>query len=150
VTGGCAAETATGGVILPHQKSDLMTKTELGRFRKALEIKQAEVGGGGMSRQALTIETSPDELDRIQNASERDYAMRDLERNSSRLREVKAALGRMDAGTFGICGNCAEPIHLKRLAAVPWTWFCIACQEIADRNLQSVDGEAEPTFIEAA
>ena len=73
------------------------------------------------NREALAIETSPDELDRIQNANDRDYAMGNLERTSSRLGEVRAALRRIAAGTFGICDGCEENINLKRLAAVPWT-----------------------------
>jgi len=52
---------------------------------------------------------------------------------------VRAALRRIDEGTFGVCLHCEEDISPKRLAAVPWTPFCIQCQEIADRN-QSGDG----------
>ena len=80
------------------------------------------------------IETSPDELDRIQHSSDRDTALSNLERNSDRLREVRAALRRADEGTFGICVGCEENINAKRLAAVPSAAFCIACQEAADRG----------------
>jgi DnaK suppressor protein len=111
-----------------------MTKTELNPFRRALENKQAELGNGSRSREALAIETSPDELDRIQNANDRDYAMSDLERASSRLRDVRSALCRIDAGTFGICVGCEENITVKRLVAVPWASYCIACQEATDRE----------------
>ena len=110
-----------------------MKTTELQAFREALEDRQTELGNGNRTRGALAIETSPDELDRIQNANDRDCAISNLERGSSRLREVRAALGRLDAGTFGICPGCEEDITPKRLAAVPWALFCIACQEAADR-----------------
>jgi DnaK suppressor protein len=111
-----------------------MTKTELNAFRKALENKQAEVGDGSGNREALAINTSPEELDRIQNASDRDWAMGNLERNNSRLREVQAALRRVGDGTFGVCAACDEDISPKRLAAVPWASLCIVCQETADRE----------------
>ena len=52
---------------------------------------------------------------------------------------MRAALRRIDEGTFGVCLHCEEDITPKRLAAVPWTAFCIQCQEIADRN-QAGDG----------
>jgi DnaK suppressor protein len=117
-----------------------MKKNELNAFRKVLENRQTELGNGNRNRSALAIETSPDELDRIQNANDRDYAISYLERGSSRLREVRAALGRMDAGTFGICAGCEEDINPRRLAAVPWASFCIACQEAADRDETSVEG----------
>src|SRR5580692_11238540 len=100
----------------------LMTKTELNAFRKALEQKQSEVGNGSRNREALAINTSPEELDRIQNASGRDWAMGNLERSSNRPREVQAALRRIDAGTFGVCARCEESISAKRLTAVPWAY----------------------------
>jgi len=111
-----------------------MTKTELNEFRRALGKKVTEIGSG--NREALVIERTSDELDRVQNANDRDYSMGNLERNSSRLRQVRVALGRLDAVTFGVCLGCGETINLRRLAAVPWTSFCIACQELADRGAQ--------------
>ena len=76
-------------------------------------------------------------MDRIQYASERDYAVDKLERNSSRLGEVRAALLRIDAGTFGACVECDEDINPKRLAAVPWAPLCIVCQDAVDREQKS-------------
>jgi len=111
-----------------------MTKTELNAFRRALENRQTELGNGNRNRESLAIETSPDELDRIQHASDREWAMSNLERNSNWLREVQTALRRIDAGTFGICVGCNENINPKRLAAVPWASSCIVCQEAADRG----------------
>jgi DnaK suppressor protein len=119
-------------------------KNELQGFRKSLETKQAELSDRRSSREALTIETSADELDRIQHAQERDFAMGSLDRESARLRDVRGALERLDAGSFGICLNCEEDISAKRLAAVPWAAFCIVCQEAADhmaRNPQDEDQE---------
>jgi len=127
-----------------------MTKIELNAFRKTLENGRKELGNGNRNREALAIETSPDNLDQIQHASERDYAMGNLERNSNRLREVRAALGRMDAGTFGICLGCEENINLKRLAALPWTAFCIACQELADRAQRTPQNEMDTPLGMAA
>ena len=111
-----------------------MTKNELNGFRRALENKLLEVGNGSSNREALAIETTSDELDRVQNANDRDYAMGNLERNSSRLSEVRDALRRISSGTFGICAACEASINLKRLAAVPWASYCIACQEVVDRE----------------
>jgi DnaK suppressor protein len=127
-----------------------MTKTEMNAFRRALENRQIDLGNGNRNREALAIETSPDELDRIQHASERDYAMSNLERNSNRLREVRTALGRIDAGTFGICAGCDENINPRRLAAVPWASFCIVCQEAADRGQSAPLSEIETSLGMAA
>jgi DnaK suppressor protein len=126
-----------------------MTKTELNRFRRELEDQQTELGHGSRDREALAIETSPDDLDRIQHASERDAAMRDLERKSNRLREVQTALRRADAGTYGICTGCEETINLKRLAAVPWAALCIVCQEAADQERKTSWEEIDPSLMAA-
>ena len=111
-----------------------MTKTELNKFRNVLETKQAELVQVIRNREAITIEKSPDALDEVQHAAERELAIRNLDRESGLLRNVRAALRRMDEGTFGVCLHCEEDISPKRLNAVPWTPFCIRCQEEADRN----------------
>ncbi len=41
------------------------------------------------------------------------------ERDSDELREVQAALERIDAGTYGLCMKCGEPIDPQRLRALP-------------------------------
>jgi DnaK suppressor protein len=111
-----------------------MTKIELNAFRIVLESRQTDLRNGSRSRAALAIETSPDELDRIQQASDRDLAIDNLERDSSQLAEVRSALRRVNAGAFGFCVGCEEKINPKRLAAVPWASFCIVCQEALDRE----------------
>jgi DnaK suppressor protein len=76
--------------------------------------------------------------------------MRILDRNAKMLREVQAALSRVDAGTFGVCMECEGDIGMRRLAAVPWTASCIVCQEAADRLVHQPWSEAEQVFAEAA
>ena len=115
--------------------------TSAAGFRKTLKTRQAELSDGRRNRDALAIETSADELDRIQHAQERDFAVGTINRESFRLREVAAALERIDGGNFGICLNCEEDISPKRLAAVPWAAFCIGCQEAADRTARESPDE---------
>src|SRR6202051_1029091 len=122
-----------------------MTKTELNKYRNILEPKQAELEHVIRNREAITIEKSPDALDEVQHAAERELAIRNLDRESQLLRNVRAALRRLDEGTFGVCLHCEADISPKRLAAVPWTPFCIGCQEMADRNQA---GDASENFDE--
>jgi DnaK suppressor protein len=109
-----------------------MTTHDLNTFRAILMDKRAELERDNRGRQALAVETCSDELDRIQLGQERDLAIDTLDRNARLQRAVRAALSRIDAGTFGICLDCDEMISLKRLSAVPWTASCIVCQEAAD------------------
>jgi DnaK suppressor protein len=109
-----------------------MTKNELTRFHLSLKNKLADLENGNRNRGAIAIETSPDELDRIQHGQERDLAMGALDRDSKLLRQVRAAVIRLNTGTYGICSDCQENISMKRLTAVPWTASCILCQQAAD------------------
>ncbi len=47
----------------------------------------------------------------------------------SQLAQVRSALDRLEDGSFGECLHCGTVIGEKRLEAVPWTPYCIACQE---------------------
>ena len=110
-----------------------MTKSDLNKYGNVLEAKQAELVQLVRNREGIAIETSPDALDAVESATERELAIRSLDRDSNLLRSVRAALRRNDDGSFGVCLHCDEEISAKRLAAVPWAPFCIQCQEIADR-----------------
>jgi len=111
-----------------------MTKTELNKYKALLETKQAELAGGLRNREGIAIEKTADALDEVQLAGERELAIRNLDRESNLLRNVRAALGRMADGSYGTCLHCEEEISPKRLNAVPWTAYCIKCQEAADRH----------------
>jgi DnaK suppressor protein len=128
-----------------------MTKNELKKFKETLEAKQAELEQFVRNREGIAIEKSPDALDEVQHAAERELAIRNLDRESQLLRNVRAALRRIDEGTFGVCLHCEEDISPKRLVAVPWTPFCIQCQEIADRSQNGEGSESlEEMLVPAA
>ena len=110
-------------------------------FQGILERKEAETARLLRTRDGIAIEKSADQMDEIQYASERDLAIRNVDRESTLLRQVKTALLRVHDGTFGNCIDCDGPISPKRLVAVPWAARCIQCQEVADRDGQeSVEG----------
>ena len=123
-----------------------MIKMELNAFRRTLENRQAELGKGNRNREALAIQVSPDELDRIQDASEREMAIGNIERNSSRLREVRTALQRIDAGIFGTCIECEADISPKRLARDPVASSRMVCQEAADREQKTSWNDVDTAF----
>ena len=75
-----------------------MKTIELDRFRKMLKTRQAELSDGRRNREAVAIETSADELDRIQHAQERDFAMEALDRESLRSRDTVTNTSRKCAG----------------------------------------------------
>jgi DnaK suppressor protein len=65
-------------------------------------------------------------MDAMQVQAMAQLGRRQLEIN---LLRVDAALAAIDAGTYGICRECKEPIGLNRLEAIPEAPFCVPCQE---------------------
>jgi RNA polymerase-binding protein DksA len=65
-------------------------------------------------------------------ARQRDLALRD--RADHQLVLVTEALDRLDAGTFGTCVRCGQPIAPDRLEALPWAARCIDCQRLDARE----------------
>ena len=127
-----------------------MTKSEVNKYKEILESRQAELVGVLRNRDGITIEKSPDALDEVQNAAERELAIRNLDRESNLLRNVRAALRRIDDGSFGVCVHCDEDISPKRVAAVPWTPYCIQCQEAADKAQEDGSESFDDLLVNAA
>src|SRR5579875_1756414 len=111
-----------------------MTKHDLNEFRRLLETKQSELLAGSSDRAEILIENAAEDFDRLQQQLNREVAIRNLDRESKLLKEVRSALKRMDDESFGICLRCEEEIPLKRLKAVPWAAYCVPCQEHHDRQ----------------
>jgi len=69
-----------------------------------------------------------------------------LENERQILEAVRAALARIDAGTFGRCADCGRELPEGRLTAVPYATRCVACEErleqteSADRDQRSWAG----------
>jgi len=127
-----------------------MTKSDLNRYQRVLEAKQAELTHLIRNRDGIAIQKCSDALDEVQYATERELAIRSLDRDSNLLRNVRAALDRIEEGSFGVCLHCEEDISPKRLAAVPSTAFCIVCQEIADRRQYVGDETLDDLLVTAA
>ena len=58
---------------------------------------------------------------------------------NAQLRLVQQALTRLGEGTFGECIRCSQTIGAKRIEALPWTPYCLDCQERIEK------GDVEPT-----
>lgn len=76
-----------------------------------------------------------DIVDRANNAYNRElmFSLSDGERNM--VLQIEDALRRLETGAYGKCSSCGELINILRLEAVPYTRFCINCQELAEKGL---------------
>lgn len=128
-----------------------MTAKEMREFKHVLEHEQ-EVAARAASRrrQSIAIEQSAETFEQIGYAGERELAMADLSRHSDLIRQIQAALRRIEKGTFGICQACRKPIPMKRLVAVPWTARCVRCQQAADAQDSRIPDSVDQTRTAAA
>jgi len=104
-------------------------------FRKLLEAKRKELLSNVSDREEIRIENAAEDFDRLQQQLNREVAIRNLDRESKLLKNVQSALRRIDEGEFAICLRCEEAIPERRLKALPWAAYCVACQEAVDRQI---------------
>jgi RNA polymerase-binding protein DksA len=63
-----------------------------------------------------------------------DVGLAEIDRDLDELREIDAALRRLEAGIYGVCETCDRPIELRRLEAAPHVLRCIDCQTVYERT----------------
>lgn len=100
----------------------------LSDVRAALQAKAQELASA-LSRDAILVEPTADELDSLRQAAERDLAVRSLNEGARLRRDILAALERVEDGSYGQCIQCEELIAPRRLKAMPWAARCLPCQE---------------------
>jgi len=93
---------------------------------RELVTRLKETDSAARESQDDTVRDAGDQSLSNERTEER-FRRADLDRTT--LKDVRAALSRMDAGTFGRCVVDGEPIEEKRLAATPWTPYCLKHQE---------------------
>jgi DnaK suppressor protein len=107
----------------------------------ALRKKQSEIQNA-FKRDKQAVNTQADDgiqdlADKAASAysKELNFSLSDGERNLLVL--IEEAFSRLDNNSFGTCTNCGATIGEKRLSAVPWTPYCIDCQELQEKGLLS-------------
>lgn len=68
------------------------------------------------------------------DAFEQTLSLALLENESSAIREIDAALERMEEGTYGACEECASPIDRTRLRALPQATLCRRCKRLEETS----------------
>jgi DnaK suppressor protein len=100
------------------------------RFKKMLLERKQELESriaDRLERVSIATREPDDEGGLATESYTRDLnaAALDAERNT--LREIQAALSRIETGDYGICENCGTPMPPARLEAIPWARYCVNC-----------------------
>jgi len=116
-----------------------MERNDAEQFKHELEVQRGEVLKSlqqvEAERQSLDIESPKDSGDQsVTNLSTESLFERSSQRRTT-LRLIEAALRRIAEGSFGVCVTCGEEIKERRLEALPWTQFCLQCQEVIENEV---------------
>ncbi len=119
--------------------------TDIQQFkRRLLDLEARAVARTDRAMEAAGIgrDTVHDSGDASHATAAASEQFAEAELSAGTLAEIRAALGRIDAGTFGACAVDGAPIEEARLAAVPWAAHCLAHAEQAE----AAAGDTMPTL----
>jgi len=102
------------------------------------ELESAVMATVQQGREA-EVENRIDPADHAVMSYERELIFSQGTNKNAQLSLVRQALERLENGSYGECAECGEAISPKRLEAVPWTPYCISCQEKIE-NREKEDG----------
>ncbi|MBC8751245.1 TraR/DksA family transcriptional regulator [Paraburkholderia podalyriae] len=87
---------------------------------------------GARPPEVLGPESHPDET---ASRKARDELRTALARHDfDELQQIDVALARIDAGRYGACVGCGDPIGYERLVAAPYTARCVSCQTAYEQH----------------
>lgn len=114
-----------------------MTEQELAHAREQLEKMRQEI----LREVRMAEETSrnlgqgdvPDIGDMSSQTYDRDVLYNLSEVQRQRVRDIEAALERLDQGEYGICLRCGDEIAPRRMEVRPFSRYCIECKTEVER-----------------
>ena len=123
---------------MKKQPSSRAGSGEKRKLRQLLEArrKQLTVEMQGMMRDVRAgraDERAADEQDVAESYQRSDVDLAVVQMKAETVARIDAALRRVDAGTYGRCVECEEPIAFERLRALPFALRCTSCEQSRER-----------------
>ena len=114
-----------------------MTTAKLEKLKQRLLEKRRALLSGVKERSATSMEGNDgiqDIADQASTAYTKEFLLSIGDAERRLLRQVDAALEKIRSGTYGRCEKCGNEIGEKRLEALPFARYCIACQEEEEKR----------------
>ena len=122
-----------------------MDKRKAKTYRDKLMDRRVGLVGQVQAAEAYSrerdAEATQDPADMAANAYTKELLMSMSTNDRQLLESIDAALERIEAGKYGKCVHCGQPIQEKRLEAVPWARHCLTCQDLNERGMLMHDDE---------
>jgi DnaK suppressor protein len=117
-------------------KAGHLNRKDLNAYKQKLIARRHEIVRklSEFRNESKEVETdiAQDVADKAESSYTKEFllSLSDVEREQ--LFQIDAALKRIERKEFGLCQMCQKEISKKRLNALPWTPYCIGCQEKAE------------------
>jgi DnaK suppressor protein len=114
------------------REAEVLTEEQLERLRAVLQARLGEVQQGlaasSDDAKPVGLDLAIGRLTRVDALQQQHMATARRNRLRTQLAQVQQALAKLNAGTYGECVRCEEPIGFARLQVRPETPFCVRCQ----------------------
>ena len=115
-----------------------MKKNKLKHFQSLLENIRTKIVGDVEKAHHNKKSNEVEQMADISDDAARSYGKKlqgDLEEQEwVKLKQVEAALKKVEDGEYGICEQCEQEILETRLEIMPYTEFCIQCLSEIEKN----------------
>lgn len=115
-----------------------MDKKRLDYYKKKLQARREELlrAISRTEQEGREADEDPtvDLADKAANSYTKEFLFGQTHNDRALLQLVDDALRRIKEESFGQCISCEQELQQKRLEAVPWTRYCINCQEKQERG----------------
>lgn len=116
-----------------NRKEKEKIKKKLHKEKEEILKKLSEFRNEGKE---IEPEIAQDPGDRAESTYAKEFLFELSDTERKRLIQIDKALKKVEDDDFGKCESCHKEISAKRLDAIPWTPFCIKCQEKQERKYQ--------------
>jgi DnaK suppressor protein len=118
-----------------------MNKKEKDEFRKLLAAKKESIirklTDTITESKEMESNVAQDLVDKAETSYTKEFLLSLSDGEREQLLLIDEALKRLEHAEFGVCQTCQKEIGAKRLEAIPWTPYCINCQEKAEEELRA-------------
>jgi DnaK suppressor protein len=112
-----------------------MTKSLLNRRAELRKRLGMELDGLGMKTPSAT----GDSADAAFESTGEELAGQLAQLEARELAQIELALRRIKQGQYGVCDGCGCKIPVARLNALPYSTFCVKCQQESERHASWLD-----------
>lgn len=132
-----AVKSEKGTTRRPRAKAvaeEYMCAAQLEQFKALLAERRLELVAHAQSADLGEVDTAADPVDRASQETERAAASASIDRAWRQIKEIDAALVRIEQGDYGYCEDTGEPIGLDRLKANPTARYTVDALTVREKR----------------